>query len=198
VTWSYLSNDGEMTGESDRAAYAQRVGARGALLEWLHRSRAYETLEAWILVARRRLEPPPPLDPRNAAHRNIPSYAVAGGNVRDAVAAARRAGVPIVLVGNCTRAEPAKLMGDVARELGVPHLDATALLDDAVAAVATNERYSDQRRAMRARYGDAELEAHPFLLAFLPDHCHPNAFGHRLIADALTDVVAGALPAAGR
>ncbi len=198
VTWSYLSNDGEMTGESDRAAYAQRVGARGALLAWLHRSRAYETLEGWLLVARRRLEPPPPLDPRNAAHRNIPSYAVAAGNVRDAVAAARAAGVPIVLVGNCTRAEPAKLMGDVARELGVPHLDATALLDDAIPAVATEERYSDQRRAMRERYGDTELEAHPYLLAFLPDHCHPNAFGHRLIADALTGVVADALPAASR
>ena len=198
VTWSYLSNDGEMTGESDRAAYAQRVGARGALLAWLHESRAYETLEAWILVARRRLEPPPPLDPTNAAHRNIPSYAVAAGNIRAAVATARGAGIPIVLVGNCTRAEPAKLMGDVASELGVPHLDATALLDGLLPALATDERYSDQRRAMRARYGAAELEARPFLLAFLPDHCHPNAFGHRLIADALTEVVAKALPTAGR
>jgi hypothetical protein len=50
---------------------------------------------------------------------------------------------------------------------------------------------------MRKRYG-AELDTHPFWLAFLPDHCHPNALGHRLVADALGDVAAGALPAGAR
>jgi lysophospholipase L1-like esterase len=198
VVWSYLSNDGAITGESDRATFAERTGARGALLEWLHASRAYETLEAWILVARRRLSPPPELDPYDAAQRNIPSYAVAAENVRAAVATARAANVPIVLVGNCTRGEPAAVLAAVARETGVPHLDATALLDASVAELATAERWGDHRLAMRKRYGASELEAHPFWLAFLPDHCHPNALGHRLIGDALAGVVADALPAEPR
>jgi hypothetical protein len=32
-------------------------------------------------------------------------------------------------------------------------------------------------------------------LAFLPDTCHPNAVGHDLVADALAEILAGALPA---
>ena len=82
IVWSYLSNDGAITGVSDQATYAQRIGPTGALLAALHRSRAFETLEAWIAVARRRLAPPAEPDPRDAAQRNIPSYAVAAANVR--------------------------------------------------------------------------------------------------------------------
>jgi lysophospholipase L1-like esterase len=35
-------------------------------------------------------------------------------------------------------------------------------------------------------------------LAFVPDVCHPNAFGHRLVGDALADVLAGVLPGSPR
>ena len=193
VVWSYLSNDGAMTGESDRETYEQRTGARGALLEALHASRAFETLEAWILVVRRHFAPAPALDPNDAGQRNIPSYAAAAENVRAAVRIARAAGVPIVLLGECTRGEPAQILAATAREMGVPHLDATALLDEALPDLATAERWGDHRLAMRKRYGDAELEAHHGWLAFLPDRCHPNALGHRLVADALADVAADAL-----
>lgn len=185
VIWSYLSNDGAMTGVSDAATYAERQGARGALLEWLHASRAFETLEAWIQVLRRSVAPAPAPDPTDAGQRNIPSYAVAAENVRSAVATARDAGVPILLLGQCTRGEPARVLAQVAQESGVPHLDATALLDAAVPRIASEEAFGEQRLAMRKRYGETELAAHPFWLAFLPDHCHPNAFGHRLVADEL-------------
>lgn len=194
IVWSYLSNDGAMTGESDRETYAERLGARGALLEALHASRAFETLEAWILVARRALRPPAALDPTDAQQRNVPSYQVAGANARAAVEAARAAGVPIVLLGQCTRGEPAQVLAHVAREAGVPHLDATALLEASLPSLSTEEAYGDQRLAMRKRYGDAELEKRPMLLAFLPDRCHPNAYGHRMVADALAPLVAGVLP----
>jgi lysophospholipase L1-like esterase len=190
VVWSFLSNDGAMTGASDAATWAERQGVRGALLAWLHRSRAFETLEAWIQVARRSLVPAPALDPRAAAHRNVPSYAAAADNVRGAVTAARSAGVPIVLVGQCTRGDPAAVLAAVARETGVPHLDATALLDAAVPRIATEDGFDDARAALRKRYGESELVARPYLLAFLPDRCHPNALGHRLVADELARVAA--------
>lgn len=198
IVWSYLSNDGAMTGESDQSTYEKRIGASGALLAALHQSRAFETLEAWIAVARGRLQPAAALDPYDAAQRNIPSYRVAATNLRSVVDLARDRGVPIVLVGQCTRGEPAAMMANIARTTDTPHLDATALLDASIEAMMTEERFADLREMQRERYGSGELERHPKWLAFLPDTCHPNAFGHHLVGDALANVIAGVLPAPPR
>lgn len=194
IVWSYLSNDGAMTGESDLATYQKRIGASGALLAVLHQSRAFETLEAWIAVVRGRLAPDVTRDPHDSSQRNVPSYRVAGANVRAAVDLARERGVPIVLVGQCTRGEPAAMMAEIAHATGTPHLDATALLDGSIEALMTEERFEDLRAMQRERYGNPDLERHPKWLAFLPDTCHPNAFGHRLVGDALADVIADAIP----
>ncbi|MDJ0864606.1 MAG: SGNH/GDSL hydrolase family protein [Myxococcota bacterium] len=193
VVWSFLSNDGLATGESDRAAYAQRSGAMGALLEWLHRSRAFEALEAWAAVARARLEPAAPPDPNDPGQRNVASYADAARNVRDAVAAARDAGVPIVLLAQCVRGLPARVLADVAAETGVPFLDATALLDAWIPRLMGDPERRGERERIAARYGREALRTTPQLLAFLPDACHPNPLGHRLVARALAPLVAAAL-----
>ena len=198
IVWSYLSNDGAVTGESDAATYEKRLGAIGALLAALHQSRAFETLEAWVAAARARLRPTPAPNPYDAAQRNIPSYRVAAANLRSVVALARDRAVPIVLVGQCTRGEPAAMMAEIARATDTPHLDATAVLDGSIEAMRTEERFADLRNTQRERYGSEELDRHPKWLAFLPDACHPNAFGHRLVGDALADVIASALPAPAR
>jgi lysophospholipase L1-like esterase len=198
VVWSYLSNDGAVTGVSDRDTYARRLGWSGALLARLHASRAFEALEAWIAVARARLRTPPEPSPYDAAQRNVPSYAAAAENVRDAVAAARAAGVPIVLLAQCIRGEPAQVMADVARETGTPFLDAPALLEARRAEIAGDARWASHREALRERYGADELAAHAIWLTHLPDRCHPNALGHRLVAESLAGVVAKALAGAPR
>jgi len=147
---------------------------------------------------RGRLQPAAALDPHDAAQRNIPSYRVAAANLRSVVALARDRAVPIVLVGQCTRGEPAAMMAEIARATDTPHLDATAVLDGSIEAMRTEERFADLRNTQRERYGSGELDRHPKWLAFLPDACHPNAFGHRLVGDALADVIASALPAPAR
>ena len=195
VVWSYLSNDGAVTGESDQTTYARRVGPSGALLAALHRSRAFEALEAWIAVLRARWQPPAAPDPRDREQRNVPSYRAAGVNVAGAVALAQGAGIPIVLLGQCTRGQPAAVMASAARDSGAPHLDATALLDATVPALQSDARFADWRAHQLDLYGPDEVESHPRLLAFLPDFCHPNAIGQRVVADALAEIVAGALPA---
>lgn len=197
IVWSYLSNDGAITGVSDQATYAQRIGPTGALLERLHASRAFETLEAWIAVARRRLAPPAEPDPRDAAQRNIPSYAVAAANVRAVTELARAAGIPLVLLGHCTRGQPARVMAEVAAETDTPHLDAVRLLEEQIPALAEDERFAAHRAASHERYG-SEIDRNPLWLAFLPDRCHPNVLGHQLVADALADVVAGVVAEPGR
>jgi lysophospholipase L1-like esterase len=195
VVWSYLSNDGQMTGENDAEAYARRLGPEGALLELLHASRAFETLEAWLAVARARLRDddaePASGEPRA---RNVADLGAARENVRAAVAAARHAGVPIVLLGQCTRAHVAAVMRDVALETGAPHLDATALLDRSIPEIARERRFRTERRRLRERYGPGELGRHPQWLAFLPDGCHPNPIGHLVVSEALAELVDRELP----
>jgi len=195
ITWSYVSNDGAMTGESDRAALARREGWLGALLAWLHRSRAYETLEAWI----GRLRQASGGDAPAPAVRNVSGYAEAEQNVRAAVATARKAGVPLVLVTNCARGAPAAVLERVARETGTPHLDATALVEAAIPRIAADPAFASDRARLARRYGAPLLQRKPYLLGFLPDGCHPNAVGHRLIAEALAQEVetAGAAGASG-
>ena len=192
VTWSYLSNDGAMTGEADRASYAQREGKVGALLEVLHRSRAYETLEAWIARARGAAAEKPRSDVRN-----VGSLAEAGENVRGAVAVARRAGVPLVIVANCVRGSTAAVLAGVAQQTGTPYLDATALVESALPRIAQDPELAPDRENLVRRYGAQKLASDPRLYGFLPDLCHPNAIGHRLIAEALAGIVAdAAIPAA--
>ena len=198
VVWSFLSNDGAATGEDDQATYARRVGPAGALLEALHASRAFEALEGWIAVARARLHPIAPPDPQDPAQRNVASYQAARVNVRAAVESAHRAGVPIALVAQCVRGVPAELMAEVAHETGAPFLDATALLDAAVPMIANDARFAADRERISERYGAEPLAGHPRWLAFLPDRCHPNPLGHRLVADALAELVAASFPQPSR
>jgi len=160
----------------------------------LHRSRAFETLEAWIVTLRARWQPPTEPDPTDSQQRNVANYQAAGGNLIGAVMLANDAGIPIVLLGQCTRKVPAQVIASVAKNSGVPHLDATGMLDATVPALLGDPRFADWRAQQRERYGD-ELDAHPNWLAFLPDTCHPNAIGHRLVADELAEILASALPA---
>jgi lysophospholipase L1-like esterase len=194
VVWSYLSNDGALTGVRDAATYRQRLGPMGALLEGLHRSRAFEALEGWIAVARRRLRAVPEPDERDPEQRNIASYADSAANVRTAVAAARAASVPIVLLAQCVRGAPSAVLRQVAAEEGVPFLDGTALLDAEIPALAQAKHYARERERLRQRWGEDALAGHPAWHAYLPDRCHPNPVGHEIVAQALADVVVQALP----
>ncbi len=184
VTFSYLANDGAMTGEADRTTYAQREGPVGALLALLHRSRAYETLEAWIARARGGAAGRPRSDVRN-----IESLGEAGRNVREAVQLARQAGVPLVIVANCVRGNTAAVLANVAQETGAPYLDAAALVEAALPRIARDPEFAQDRERLAQRYGAHRLAADPRLYGFLPDLCHPNATGHRLIAEALAGIV---------
>lgn len=189
VTWSYLSNDGAFTGQSDRRAYERRLGWSGALLAALHHSRAFEAFEGWFdLLSARLSGAARGTAPRT--QRNVASYQEAAENVRDAVRAARAAGVKIVLVGLCLRDQGAATLAAVAAETATPYVDATALLDERVPRLASDPASADVRASAAARYGSAAVAAAPYLLAFLPDGCHPNAYGHRLVAQALAERVA--------
>lgn len=195
--WSYISNDGAPTGESDRRAYAQRSGPTGALLAGLHASRAFETLEAWVSWAQARLRPPAPPDPRDPAARNVRSEQEIERNVREALELAERADVPLVVLALCARGRAARLLSELAAESGAPFVDGMAQLVAAAPRVAQAPEFAEERRRLQDLYGAARLEREPLLHVLLPDGCHPNAVGHALVAEALAPVVARALGADG-
>ena len=189
VVWSYLANDGTATGESDHRTLERRLGWEGALLEFLHRSAAYEALEAWVRAARSRLQPPEEPDASDPAARNVANYGEAARNIRDAVLLARQAGVPMVLLAQCVRREVSGVLFQAAERVNAPLLDATALLDASLEAVATDPEFAAQRALLADRYGEHTLRTNPHLVVFLPDNCHPNAIGHQLVAEALADLI---------
>lgn len=195
VLWSYLANDGALTGEADEIAYARRSGPAGALLAGLHRSHAFAALESWIGAARARWAPRGSPDPRDPAQRNVASYRASRRHVEASIDRAREAGVPIVLVAQCVRDAPAGVLREAARASGAPFVDATALLDAAIEGLATHPLHAAERSALAERFGADALAAHPQWLAFLPDACHPNAIGHRLTAEAVAEATVRALPA---
>jgi lysophospholipase L1-like esterase len=193
VVWSYLANDGAATGGSDAELYARRVSWIGSVLELLHRSRAYETLEAWIAAARSALVPPETPDPKDPHSRNIAGAAESRRNVEAAVELARTAGVPLLLMAQCVRAPHSDTLAAVAAQAGTPYLDATALLDAAVDGVAADPEMRAERERVEAIYGEKLPAEHPQLYLFLPDRCHPTALGHRLVAEATARLAAGLL-----
>jgi lysophospholipase L1-like esterase len=190
VVWSYLANDGAATGGSDAALSARRASWLGGVLALLHRSRAYETLEAWIAAARSALHPPAAPDPKDPAARNVAGVAESRRNVLAAVEAAREAGVPMLLLAQCVRSPISDTLAAVAAETGTRLVDAPALLDAAVAGVAEDPALASERARVEAVYGTKLPAEHPQLYLYLPDACHPSALGHRLVADAVAAAAA--------
>jgi lysophospholipase L1-like esterase len=193
VVWSYLANDGAAIGGADAELYARRASWIGAVLEQLHRSRAYETLEAWIAAARSALRRPPRHDPRDPEALNVAGAAESRRNVTAAVEMARAAGVPLLLMAQCVRPPRSDTLADAAAETGAPYLDAAALLDGAIAGVVANPELRAERERVDAIYGENRAADHPQLYLYLPDACHPSPLGHRLVAEATARVAAGLL-----
>jgi lysophospholipase L1-like esterase len=191
ITWSFLGNDGQQTGRSDAEIHLERMGWRGAVLAVLHRSAAYETLAAWIAAAGARA----PTSRAGPQGRNVRSSADSLRSVRQAVGLAQQAQVPIVLVALCVRGAATRMLEGVARERGVPFLDGMTLLDTSLARARTEPGFASERERLRERYGEALLAESPELHLLLPDGCHPNALGQRLVGEALAEIVADLLEA---
>lgn len=193
LLFSFGSNDRTPTGISDREVYARRDTALGALQAVVHHSRAYETLAAWW-NALRGAGAADAEQLQRKGRENVSREEFAE-NLQRAAALARERNLPLGFVSNCLDREGLRVMGQVAREAGVPFVNGHATMVRRIPELRGGALLPGQVAQTRRIYGDGVLEASESVRwVLLPDRCHPNRVGHALIGEAVADVVEAWLP----
>jgi lysophospholipase L1-like esterase len=183
ITLSYGSNDFSLVPEPFDAALERNRGWSGALREWLHLSRAYQVLSGSLRAA---LRGGGEGDEAEALVLNVgPEKSEA--NMAAMAQAVERSGGEAIFVTNCARDALGEPIRRAAARTGRPILDTEALLEGAIPLVLAGGRPGFER--YRSLYGEALLARFPHLAVYLGDHCHPNAIGHELIAEALAPMI---------
>lgn len=182
VTLSYGSNDFSQVPEPFDIALERNSGWSGGVREWLQMSRAYQVLSGSLRAALR------DDTPEEAGERVLnvgPGKSEA--NMVRMVEAADRIGADSIFVTNCARGELGDPIRKAATTTGTPLLDTEELLERATPAILAGSKPAFAR--YRELYGERLLGEFPHLAVYLGDHCHPNAIGHELIAEALAPMV---------
>lgn len=187
VTLSYGSNDFSPVPEPFDVALARNRGWSGALREWLHMSRAYQVLSGSLRAALQGSEDD---DARAGGAADLvlnvgPEKSEA--NMISMANAVTGIGGESIFVTNCVRGELGEPIRAAAARTGRPLLDTEALLEEAIPVVLAGEEPEFER--YRTLYGEPLLAQFPYLAVYLGDHCHPNAIGHELIAEALVPMI---------
>jgi len=118
----------------------------------------------------------------------LPQYEA---NLRKFIAQARAHEVPIVLVNiGCFFEQYRAAMFEVAKQKKVKVLNTFPLLFAKVEEIKTDPQYADCRQWPERMLGKAVLNSSPGgWLWFSTDFGHPNACGHQVIAEALTNLI---------
>lgn len=151
----------------------------------LHRSALVQTLDNLITtdhaVASERRNEEPPSRPSVSRRRFAQ-------NLIEMTNQTRSVGAQSLLLSLCTPRSYSRVMERVAEQQDALFLNGQQLLRDAIPALRSGQRYPDQVRTMEQRYG-AALNQHE-LLYVSSDGCHPNEVGHRLVSEALAELIA--------
>ncbi len=181
VTISYGSNDYSEVPEAFDVARERNQGWMGSLRGALYRSHAYRAAAAWW-SRRKQGTTIAPMVLNVGPDKSRDNLAAIARRVREA-------GADPLFVENCTPGDMAVPMETAASEQNVPLLRTSLLLADAAGAVQSGGMPPPELARVRSRYGEALLREFPWLAVYLADHCHPNAAGQRLLAEALVPLV---------
>jgi lysophospholipase L1-like esterase len=96
----------------------------------------------------------------------------------------RRNGFETILLPLCCPLDYLSAQTALAEREGIPSLDGTFILLDAVSTIQQGRREPDLARHYETLYGKEILESRR-LLYVTSDTCHPNVLGHRILAEAL-------------
>lgn len=193
LLFSFGSNDGAPTGISDREIYARRASWLGAVQALLHRSRAYETLAAWIGV----LKGDTGVDPDRLRRKGRLNVSIEGlrRNLHRAADIARAHELPIAFVGSCLDRERLDVMAAVARRAQVPLVNGYEVMREAIPALAAGRLLPAEVERVRRTYGpDVLARPDSPYWTLLPDRCHPNRIGQHLIAREVASIIDRWLP----
>jgi lysophospholipase L1-like esterase len=194
VVISYGSNDWSPVPEPFDEAHRRNAGWQGAVRAVLHRSRAYQIYAAFLARAfsGREVERVRALSGGRADLPLNVGPEKSEGNLVEMVRASREAGADPILASNCVPGAMSEPIRAAARATGATFLDSEAVLKRAVPDIAAGRARPEARARAAALYGEAILGEHPDLVVYLADACHPNAEGHRLLAEELARLVESA------
>jgi lysophospholipase L1-like esterase len=106
--------------------------------------------------------------------------------------AQEREGTKVILLALCSPGQYRRAMQKAAARSGAEFIDGVALLEAWIPRLQGDSVYSAQVAALKARVGDIRLRQQP-LLYISTDGCHPNAIGHKIIAERLRQVIGDSL-----
>ena len=192
VIISFGANDGRRGLVSTDAALKADETLVGAASWWLRSLESYKLLRRAVFsvydpIRTRANEDAQPI------HEAVPMDAYRS-NLRRMITGAERAGGRAVLVSVCASEEHRREMAAIAENRGVPMIDAGQLFLDNVDAIKAGRLHADALARYEARYGRPAMDEN-WRLFLTSDGCHPHEVGHRLIADALAQAIAGHSPA---
>lgn len=186
VVFSVGANDMTPAGIPDRELYEWRTSWLGAVESILYSSRAYDAASAWATsLGLRGRTPGNRPDEAHGGSQNV-TLDEYKANLREAAALARKHGAHFVFLGVCLDDETRGAIRAVAQDEGVGFLDAQETMFRRIPELASGELLRADTDRLKRKYGSGpfrDIESSRWVL--LPDECHPNPVGHRLIGEAL-------------
>ena len=190
VWYSFGANDRLPTGISEQEQYARRASWIGALEAVLQSSHAYQTGVAWRDRWRgpRSVEDIPVPDPDREVRENV-TLGEYSDNLRQAAQLAVARGLHFAFISSCLDRAGIRAMKRVARDEDVPYVNGLQVMMSRIPELAAGELAVDEVASVLEAYGDKSLQrwgSRGWVL--MPDRCHPNVVGHRLIGEAIAEV----------
>jgi len=105
-------------------------------------------------------------------------------NLTSIIETGRKNGFETILLPPCCPLDYLSAQTAPAEREGIPALDGTYILLDAVSTIQRGRREPELARQYKTPYGKEVLESRR-LLYVTSDTCHPNVLGHRILAEAL-------------
>lgn len=158
-------------------------------MEWLRyfllKFKTYQLLRKWLV------ERANPFDrvgkPGNIEKTEpVASIAEFTQNLQAIIEQARQHHARVAFLSLCCPVDYWETMAKVARENGLPFIDGMNVLIRGVEPVRAGKRFPEMAAALRTLMGSRALSQMPMLYT-TSDTCHPNAIGHRLLADEIYD-----------
>ena len=190
VWFSFGANDRLPTGVSEAEQYARRASWIGAIQAVLQNSQAYQTGVAWRDHWRgpRSAEDIPIPEPGATVTENVTLIEYTG-NLRQAAQLAQAHDRPFALISSCLDREGIRAMRRVAREQQVPFVNGLQTMMSRIPELQSGDLASEEVARVVEGYGAKSLQrwgSRGWVL--MPDRCHPNVVGHRLIGEAIAEV----------
>ena len=181
---SFGGNDAHYVLDPADVVLGRHQGWRGAVREALMQFEAFRLLRRLMFTA---WDPVTSSGTRAATHRAVPLNAFRS-NVRYLIEQGRSIGAEAVLLSVCSPPEWSAAMGEVAREMDVPLVDARDLFRRRLSDLREHRLYAAEVRYAESVYGREAMHAN-WRLYVTNDGCHPGLAGQSLIADALAEAV---------